>query len=550
MGTDGLPAFKKAQYPRAYPSHDKLLPFVGSLHPDLLTLTYDGPSPALILDLKAKKPKKNKDKKQDGIYADVAHLKCSGLDLCFQFEIGDRASVVGGILYSGVTGRVERVENGGSLLISIPRDIEVVGSTTISPGLEDHKIFTISFEHVTQIWELEDFVQVTCGDHKNATGFIVISVSARGGGGVAIYSSSQSRPVESESERLLGGIPNPGLLKVRAADLEFDPSSFTSNVAADLPLRALLLPTPEEFSQHHAAAWPQYTWPSNSGVYQDPQLQNLSPAVGEFTWGQMVLMYTGAWYAGHHFQVVVRGKHQWKGLRGEVIRDYNGPKRNSELAKGMTEFDCMKSSSVVDPCKGGEDASWKKYQDEIFVTIKEIGTHNTVSGIPLALVYHELTSIMPLKLSAKARYIAATSSPSFALEPGACFTAAASDAPDIMHVPGPELTSLNLHNHIKRVNQSARWQGEVLPVLLPELVLLLQESKSLRDLYGHEAATPLCACDRKRHKVVIVHFSAIQNVELEVCKCMTAAVQLMRLGAFGCTPLHPSLAVDLRVETP
>jgi hypothetical protein len=156
---------------------------------------------------------------------------------------------------------------------------------------------------------------------------------------------------------------------------------------------------------------------------------------------------------------------------------------------------------------------------------------------------------MPLKLSAKAHHTAATSSLSFALEPGACaadihqhfdttrrdillpngtmlvqprlpsllthlgamppqltpeseedpsaeeFVAAASDAPDIMHVLGPELTLLNLHNRIKRANQSVRWQGEVLPVLLPELALLLQESKSLRDLDGHEAATPLCACD-------------------------------------------------------
>ncbi|KAJ7697522.1 hypothetical protein B0H14DRAFT_3529298 [Mycena olivaceomarginata] len=208
---------------------------------------------------------------------------------------------------------------------------------------------------------------------------------------------------------------------------------------------------------------------------------------------------------------------------------------------------------------------------------------------------------MPLKLSVKARHAAATSSPLFTLEPGArvadirqhfdttrrdvllpngttlvqpwlpslltClgamppqltpgseedpaaeeFVAAASDTPDIMHVLGPKLTSLNLHNHIKRANQSAWWQGEVLPVLLPELALLLQESKSLRDLDGREAATPSCACDRKRHKVVIVHFSAIQDVELEVCKCTTAAVQLMRLGAFGCTPLRPSLAVDLHI---
>ncbi|KAJ7726073.1 hypothetical protein B0H14DRAFT_2641185 [Mycena olivaceomarginata] len=406
-GTDSLPVFKKRQYPHAYPSRDQLLPFVGSLHPDLLALTYNGPSPALVpgdrvvvvtgehqgvngfiaalisrhdsethevvqyakvippgpngvypgpnrvydqvvqyakvippgpngvypgpnrvydqVERDTKKPEKNK--KQDGIYADVVHLKRSGLDLCFVFKIGDRAHVVGGILYSGVTGRVERVEDGGSLVILISRDTEVVGSTTISPGLEDHKIFTISIEHVTRIWELGDFVRVTCGDHKNATGLIV---SAREGGGVAIYSSSQSRPVESESEHLLGGMPNPGLLEVRAADVEFDPSSFTSNVAADLPLRALP-PTPEELSQHH----------------------------GEFRWGQNPLMYTGVRYAERHFQIIVGGKHPWKGLRGEVIGDYDGPKRASKLEAWMKELKYTKSSSVFDPRKGGEDASWK-----------------------------------------------------------------------------------------------------------------------------------------------------------------------------------------------
>lgn len=36
-------------------------------------------------------------------------------------------------------------------------------------------------------------------------------------------------------------------------------------------------------------------------------------------------------------------------------------------------------------------------------------------------------------------------------------------------------------------------------------------------------------------------------MEIEVCECSPAAVQLMQLGAFGCAPKLPSLAVDLRV---
>jgi hypothetical protein len=125
------------------------------------------------------------------------------------------------------------------------------------------------------------------------------------------------------------------------------------------------------------------------GVVSRPSIAESGTCGGGVYLGQKPLMYTGARYAGRHFQVIVRGKHQWKGLRGEVIRDYNGPKRGSDLAKWMSEFNCTESSSVVDPRKGGEDASWKKYQEEIFVTIKEIRTNNTVSSIPLKLVYHE-----------------------------------------------------------------------------------------------------------------------------------------------------------------
>ncbi|KAJ7896179.1 hypothetical protein B0H13DRAFT_2338508 [Mycena leptocephala] len=39
----------------------------------------------------------------------------------------------------------------------------------------------------------------------------------------------------------------------------------------------------------------------------------------------------------------------------------------------------------------------------------------------------------------------------------------------------------------------------------------------------------------------------IEDLELQVCKCTPAAVQLMQVSAFGCAPILPSLAVDLRV---
>ncbi|KAJ7834308.1 hypothetical protein B0H13DRAFT_1653339 [Mycena leptocephala] len=99
----------------------------------------------------------------------------------------------------------------------------------------------------------------------------------------------------------------------------------------------------------------------------------------------------------------------------------------------------------------------------------------------------------------------------------------------------------------KRAAQWQRWQREVIPALLPHFTHLLQESKSLRDLDGRHPTRNPCDCSTKLHKIAIVRFSSIEDIEIQVCKCSPAAVQLMHLGAFGCAPILPSLAVDLRV---
>ncbi|KAF8207995.1 hypothetical protein K438DRAFT_1754740 [Mycena galopus ATCC 62051] len=215
---------------------------------------------------------------------------------------------------------------------------------------------------------------------------------------------------------------------------------------------------------------------------------------------------------------------------------------------------------------------------------------------------------MVLKLSAKQRHAAATSSPAYVLEPGlraantrhredsgrpadvllqngrtlvqprlpsllhqfgvaearhghatpvisdediaaADFAEAASDDPDIMgaqHTPPP---TPGIHRR-KREAQWKRWQQSVLPTLLPELACLFYETKSLRDLDSHQQQQrTACTCKLKTLKIAILHFSSIEDVELQICKCPSgsSAVQLMRLGTFGCAPLEPSVAVDLRV---
>ncbi|KAJ7850425.1 hypothetical protein B0H14DRAFT_3137678 [Mycena olivaceomarginata] len=110
------------------------------------------------------------------------------------------------------------------------------------------------------------------------------------------------------------------------------------------------------------------------------------------------------------------------------------------------------------------------------------------------------------------------------------FAEAAAEHPEIMfmeHTPMPDPAQ----HRRKQAAQWERWQCSVLPILLPEFARLLHETKSLRDLDGRHPQTP----------------SSIEDVEIYFCDCTPAAVQLMRLGAFGCAPMLPSLAMDLRV---
>ncbi|KAJ7079204.1 hypothetical protein C8R44DRAFT_754712 [Mycena epipterygia] len=102
----------------------------------------------------------------------------------------------------------------------------------------------------------------------------------------------------------------------------------------------------------------------------------------------------------------------------------------------------------------------------------------------------------------------------------------------------------------KREAQWRCWQGEVLPGLIPHYVRILEQTRSLCefDKLPHRTRTNACVClNTKVSKIAIVHFSSVEDIEIEVCLCAPAAVQLMAAGAFPCAPLHPSLAVDLRV---
>ncbi|KAE9387085.1 hypothetical protein BT96DRAFT_1005472 [Gymnopus androsaceus JB14] len=79
----------------------------------------------------------------------------------------------------------------------------------------------------------------------------------------------------------------------------------------------------------------------------------------------------------------------------------------------------------------------------------------------------------------------------------------------------------------KRLAQSARWENE--------------------KIYLLEAQECVCLNKGLNLEVVVVRFTNLQKITLRTCSCQTAPTQLMKHGLFGCAPLRPSLAVDLRV---
>ncbi|KAJ7495582.1 hypothetical protein FB451DRAFT_1387604 [Mycena latifolia] len=102
------------------------------------------------------------------------------------------------------------------------------------------------------------------------------------------------------------------------------------------------------------------------------------------------------------------------------------------------------------------------------------------------------------------------------------------------------------------INADGRcWQLEVIPNLIPHFVRIMHETKSLRDCGNLALPTGIpegCSCVAARvHKIAIVCFCAVEDVQLRICPCSPAAVQLMKCDAFPCAPMQPSLAVDMRV---
>ncbi|KAG1863191.1 hypothetical protein DFJ58DRAFT_656529, partial [Suillus subalutaceus] len=90
----------------------------------------------------------------------------------------------------------------------------------------------------------------------------------------------------------------------------------------------------------------------------------------------------------------------------------------------------------------------------------------------------------------------------------------------------------------KKINQWQHWTNEVIPSLITPYLVYLHKSTSLRDQIGLQ---------QDQVNAFQCKSSYIDMLKIDCCTCAPAPLQLLARGYFSCTPIAPSLAVDLQL---
>ncbi|KAJ3979061.1 hypothetical protein F5890DRAFT_1421892, partial [Lentinula detonsa] len=111
-----------------------------------------------------------------------------------------------------------------------------------------------------------------------------------------------------------------------------------------------------------------------------------------------------------------------------------------------------------------------------------------------------------------------------------------------------ELLSPSKHRR-KRLKQWQTWTGEMIPMIILPYMELLEKTGSLREEANLQLRGSQCHCCKQGRwlAIAVIRFSKIEQVRLWASSCHSAALQLVRSGLFPCSPVYPTLAVDIRV---
>ncbi|KAG1852299.1 hypothetical protein DFJ58DRAFT_716617 [Suillus subalutaceus] len=94
------------------------------------------------------------------------------------------------------------------------------------------------------------------------------------------------------------------------------------------------------------------------------------------------------------------------------------------------------------------------------------------------------------------------------------------------------------------MNQWQRWTNEVIPSLIAPYLTYLRKSTSLRDRIELQ---PDGVATFQVLDITCILFNYIEILRIECCTCAPAPLQLLSCGYFACSPIAPSLAVDLQL---
>ncbi|TFK58054.1 hypothetical protein BDN72DRAFT_782572 [Pluteus cervinus] len=101
---------------------------------------------------------------------------------------------------------------------------------------------------------------------------------------------------------------------------------------------------------------------------------------------------------------------------------------------------------------------------------------------------------------------------------------------------------------LKKLDQWKAWKQRILPAIFSPFLQLFAQTKSFANFDG---IPPLrqqpCSCSQKGRTLNVKLLSFLVYLEIHVCECNLAATQLLSQGYFPCSPVHLTLAIDVRV---
>ncbi|KIJ25089.1 hypothetical protein M422DRAFT_273977 [Sphaerobolus stellatus SS14] len=119
-------------------------------------------------------------------------------------------------------------------------------------------------------------------------------------------------------------------------------------------------------------------------------------------------------------------------------------------------------------------------------------------------------------------------------------------------VVGPKVPSPRYR--LRRVRQFARWQEEIIPLLIQPYLDIRYSTKCGRvplelddsEVWGMGG---ICSCGQKGYtiRIILAHWDRLEETRLRYCKCKPAAVTLMKHGMMACSPIQPSIAFDINL---